>query len=404
MRKARSLSGGGCIVAFLATTATIQAAHANGKYVFDIYGFAQADFIGDSSRLDPLWEDAFRPSKIAVPRGQFGSDGQATGSVKQSRLGVSGTLPISEQLDDLKFKFEFDLFGTGSNAGQTTFRLRHVYGEWGMLLAGQTNSLFMDIDVFPNVIDYWGPDGMVFLRTPQIRLTPWRTSYGHFSIAIERATNDVDPGQLREIDPDLGNNIQNDEKLPDLTLQYYRNGTWGHAQLAAIVRRVGYDTLNTVDNRPKGAATGWGVNLSGHLNLLERDKLLGQVVYGEGIASYMNDGGVDLSAEDTIVNGIRPRAVPLFGIEAYYDHYWTDALSSSIGYSSTRVTNTNLQDLAAFRWGQYASANLLYTPSPKILLGAELLWGDRKNRDGEKADDFRLQISVKYSFGTAIKV
>ncbi len=40
--------------------------------------------------------------------------------------------------------------------GQTTIRLRHAYGELGQFLAGQTNSLFMDIDVFPNTIDYWG--------------------------------------------------------------------------------------------------------------------------------------------------------------------------------------------------------------------------------------------------------
>ena len=27
--------------------------------------------------------------------------------------------------------FEFELFGTGVDAGQTTFRLRHAYGELG---------------------------------------------------------------------------------------------------------------------------------------------------------------------------------------------------------------------------------------------------------------------------------
>ena len=37
-------------------------------------------------------------------------------------------------------KFEFDLFGTGADAGQTTFRLRHAYASWGPFLAGQTNT------------------------------------------------------------------------------------------------------------------------------------------------------------------------------------------------------------------------------------------------------------------------
>lgn len=46
------------------------------------------------------------------------------------------------------------MFGVGLDAGQTTIRLRHAYGSWGPILGGQTHSLFMDIDLFPNIIDY----------------------------------------------------------------------------------------------------------------------------------------------------------------------------------------------------------------------------------------------------------
>ena len=109
-------------------------------------------------------------------------------------------MPTGSNGTPLNFKFEFDLFGTGVDAGQTTFRLRHAYGEWGQILAGQTNSLFMDIDVFPNTIDYWGPSGMVFYRNVQIRWTPFKTDNSHFSIAIERPGNDIDPGNLRLIE------------------------------------------------------------------------------------------------------------------------------------------------------------------------------------------------------------
>ena len=34
-------------------------------------------------------------------------------------------------LGELKTTFEFELFGTGVDEGQTTFRLRHAYGELG---------------------------------------------------------------------------------------------------------------------------------------------------------------------------------------------------------------------------------------------------------------------------------
>jgi hypothetical protein len=50
----------------------------------------------------------------------------------------------------------------------------------GPLLAGQTNSLFMDGDVFPNTIDYWGPAGMVFYRNVQLRWTPFKSGQQPF--------------------------------------------------------------------------------------------------------------------------------------------------------------------------------------------------------------------------------
>ena len=120
--------------------------------------------------------------------------------------------------------------GTGADAGQTTFRLRHAYGEWGPLLAGQTNTLFMDGDVFPNTIDYWGPAGMVFYRNVQIRWTPYKTDNSHFAIAIERPSNDIDAGSIRTIEGLEDVDVRNDEELPDLTAQFRYGGDWGHVR------------------------------------------------------------------------------------------------------------------------------------------------------------------------------
>jgi hypothetical protein len=83
---------------------------------------------------------------------------------------------------------------------------------------------------------------------------------------------------------------------------------------------------------------------------------------------------------------------------AYYDHYWSDKWSSSIGYSFTRVENTNLQDPSAFRRGDYFSANLLYTPASNIMIGGEVMWGQRTDHDHDTGDDVRFQLSVKYNF------
>ena len=375
---------------------------ADGERQFEIYGYVMTDFIHDFQRLDSQWDDAFRPSKISVD-GQFGTDGQSSLSIKQSRFGVKGMMPTGDGNSPINFKFEFDFFGVGGDAGQTTIRLRHAYGEWGSLLAGQTNSLFMDIDVFPNTIDYWGPTGMVFFRNVQMRWTPFRSDSGHFAIAIERPFNDIDPGNIRLVDQFSGAEIQNNEELPDLTAQWRINGDWGHLQAGGILRKVGFEgRVTSADQFKDGSETGWGINLGSAINTFGKDKVLLQAVYGEGIANYMNDGGMDLAPQVVgapLAQTLEAEVVPLTGVLAYYDHYWSPKWSSSIGYSYTEVDNTNFQSPTAYHKGQYASVNLLAYPVDNLMIGAELLWGERENNDETSGDDTRFQFSIKYDFG-----
>jgi hypothetical protein len=381
---------------------------------FEIYGFAEADWIQDTKRVDPNWTDAFRPSKIGVENAEgvnpYGANGDSDISVKQSRFGVKGSMPTTEGYGPVTFKFEFDLFGVGVDAGQTTFRLRHAYGEWEQLLAGQTNSVFMDIDVFPNTIDYWGPDGMVFLRNPQIRWTPYKTETASFCVAVERPGNDIDPGNIRLIDQFSNASLQSQETVPDLTSHFRLDGGWGHFQIAGILRRVGYEYQAVAGEGAwtTGSKTGWGFNLSAGIKTIGKDQILLQVVHGDGIASYMNDGGTDL-APNAYFNPLSPtspalsaEAVPLTGVVAYYDHYWNERFSSSIGYSSTQVDNTSFQTAGAFHKGQYASVNLLWTPVTNVMVGGEGLWGDLNNNDGLSGHDWRFQFTVKYNFGIKI--
>jgi hypothetical protein len=373
---------------------------------FEIYGFAQADYIQDFKRVAPNWDDTLRVSKIPTIQGQFGEDGQSIISARQSRLGVKASTPVGGE--DLQIKFEMDLFGTGADEGKTTIRLRHFYGTWGPILAGQTNSTFMDGDVFPNTIDYWGPTGMVFLRLPQVRYT-YKSGPHEFAIAIEKPGNDIDPGNIRIIDPAIGNAIEGSEQIPDFAAHYRYDGGWGHIQIAGILRRVGFDTVGTLDNKPKGSELGWGVNVTSNVKLFRKDTAHLAVVYGHGIASYMNDGGVDLAPGGqpigptpvgSVTGTPTAEAAPLLGLMFYYDHAWSDHFTTSLGWSQTHLYNTSLQAHDAFRNGQYASINLLYSPDKRLLFGGEFLWGERQDKDGASGHDTRLQISFKYSFSS----
>lgn len=398
----------------LGTSPVVRAEQATRN--FEIYGFAMADWIQDTKRVDPNWQDAFRPSRIAAPEGEFGTNGQSSLSVKQSRFGVKGTLPTGDSTPPVNFKFEFDMFGVGADAGKTTIRLRHAYGEWGQLLAGQTHSLFMDIDVFPNVIDYWGPPGMVFFRNVQVRWTAYRAANDSLAFAIEKPSNDVDSGNIREVQGFENATFNPDQTLPDFTLQYRHDDNWGHIQAAGILRKVGFEySLAPCPNPPtpgcepfqKGHQTGWGIDLSAALNTFDKDKVLLSVVHGQGIATYMNDGGMDIAPTTTAegpptAEQIGSEAVPLTGVMVYYDHYWNSMWSTTLGYSSTQVANTSLQNTTAFHKGQYASINLLMYPASRVMVGVELMYGKLTNNDGTTGDDVRFQFSAKYDFGAKL--
>lgn len=381
--------------------------HKAGDHNLELYGFIQLDAIQDFKRVNPNWDATLRPSRIPTVGGQFGSDGQSIFSVRQSRLGAKATGMLAGK--PYEAKFEFDLFGVGKDEGQTTIRIRHAYVSWGPFLAGQTNSLFMDGDLFPNTIDYWGPAGMVFLRNPQLRWTFVNRNGWKAAIALEHPGNDIDTGNLRTIDPDLASSIQNDEKVPDATAQVRYEGKWGHVQLSGILRRVGYDSVGTDNNQPKGHKTGWGVNLGTSFNVSLATLRLG-AVYGRGIASYMNDGGMDLAPNVAVIPPPPPaigfilvpsaEAVKLFGMTSYVDLNWSKQWTSSIGYSFDKVDNTNFQDPAAFHKGQYASVNLLWHPADGVFTGGEFLWGKRTDNDGNVGTDLRFQYSVHWDFSS----
>ena len=48
--------------------------------------------------------------------------------------------------------------------------------------------------------------------------------------------------------------------------------------------------------------------------------------------------------------------------------------------------------------GRYTTANLLWYPVKNVTTGAELWWGERKNRSRAAGEDLRTQLTVRYRF------
>jgi hypothetical protein len=362
-----------------------------------IYGFAMLDIGQNATQIHPDWYDTLRVSKLPSYKDEYGKDNSTFAGVRQSRLGVKTSTPTA--LGELKTQFEFELFGTGVDSGQTTFRLRHAYGELGAFGAGQTWSPFMDPDVFPNSLEYWGPTGMVFFRNVQVRWMPLKGD-SNLTLALERPGASGDAGVLA--DRIELQNIKGRTPLPDFTGAYAYGGSWGYLRVAGALRKINWDDMLADKYDLNGGATGWGLNFSSNLKPSKKDVIRLQLVYGKGIENYMNDAPVDIGIVANPGNAVTPilgKAIPILGTVIFLDHTWNDKWSSTIGYSRTDIDNTEGQDANAYKTGQYALGNLLYMPVPNVMVGGELQWGRREMfKDPYVGDGFKIQFSFKYNF------
>src|SRR5688572_2476820 len=383
--------------ALLPTMNVLYAQEQEKEKSMDIYGFIMMDAGYNFDQIHPDWFDVVRPTKLPAYKNEYGADGNFFFSVRQTRLGFKNY--ISTPLGELFTQFEFEMFGTGVDAGQTTIRLRHAYAELGQFGVGQYWSPFMDIDVFPNTVEYWGPTGMVFFRNVQFRWMPIKGDT-RLTIALERPGASADQGtysgrvELEDVSPRF--------RLPDLSAEYRMGMDWGYVEIAGIVRQIEWVDQNNDQYDLSGEALGWGINLSTNVKFGAGTVLRGQVVYGEGIQNYMNDAPVDVGIENDPGNGAAPVkgvALPLLGVVAFIDHSWNEKFSTAIGYSMIDIDNSDAQADDAFQKGQYAAANLMYYPVKNVMAGVELQYGDRTNfRDDFESDILKVQFSFKYNF------
>jgi len=366
-----------------------------------ISGFVNLDMIYDFDRVAPEYEATLVPTTIPTVPGQYGTDGNFIVSIKQSRLAFLSEMDTP--WGAASAFIDFDLFGTGSDAGRTAFNFRNAWFELGRWGAGQTWSTFMDISTWPNVYDWWGPSAMALNRNPQLRYTvPLDDRGSRWAVALEKQNGSFNVGIFDEIAPGLADSLRPKTELPDLVAHWRTERDWGHVQLAGVARHLTVESVDTEDWDVERSEFGWGFNLTGILNVGERDQVKFGLTYGEGIASFMNDGGGSNLVPKLGASQVQATPMKSLGYMLYYDHYWNDEWSSSIGLSQNDNELTNLQLMNEPNKVTYASANLFYTPSSYFLTGVEALYGELETADGSSGSDFRIQFVTRYSFAHSL--
>lgn len=298
--------------------------------------------------------------------------------------------------DGNKFKayIEADFFGGGNNAlvGNETstntyaVSLRQAYVSWNKWLAGQTWSNFMDVAALPDAVDFVGAtDGTIFVRQAQVRYTTgaWSFSVENPQTTITRYQNlSPDPLDASKARFNSGDNV-----APDVTARWLTKGDWGHFTVAGVLRQFKY-----LDKTESGGA----LSVSGKFNLGKNDDLRYAVNAGSGIGRYLAFGlGTDtlLGADGEL------HALDGYGGFVSWRHVYSPKLRSNLMYSTAHFDNdTDYTGFGVTEYAQSFHANLIYSPFPKLDIGAELSWGQRSLEDDREGDLKRVQTSVKYNF------
>ena len=149
-------------------TTTVAVTPAEKKPSLEVYGFAMLDIGHDFNQIDPDWYDTLRLTKLPSTPKQFGEDNNTFAGVRQSRLGVQRQRPDRGRRteDHLRVRAVRHRRRRGTDHVPPASRMGRARAQFG---AGQTWSPFIDPDVFPNSLEYWGPTGLPCYRNVQVR-------------------------------------------------------------------------------------------------------------------------------------------------------------------------------------------------------------------------------------------
>jgi hypothetical protein len=327
--------------------------------------------------------DRFVPATIPLDHTpEHGGGAQFGMNAKGSQLSFDVRAP--DMPGNFRFYYQNDFFGGGTMG----YRLKQLYGQFFNVTAGFTFGIFEDPDVWPDTLDYEGPNSAIFSRQATARYLLKLNDAWQLNFGLQAPSSDIDPGTgfhsgatANNQAPDGGVNVR------------WENAKIGHVQLATILRDIGARDHAHLDEQN---VLGWGFNLSAVFNVLERDSAQAQLTYGEGIFHFANDNFFNNDAAYDQSGQLK--ALPYFGFLAGYTHHWNENFRSTASFGFVNVDNEASQGPDAYHRTYYGSLNLVWQLRKRLSIGWEALYGRKEGQSGSAGDVFRSQVGLVYSF------
>jgi hypothetical protein len=131
---------------------------------------------------------------------------------------------------------------------------------------------------------------------------------------------------------------------------------------------------------------------------LERCRIIAQYTAGRGIGRYFLDtAGLGLDGQvDPVSGGFANVDATAFVFS--YEQWYTERWLSAFTYSGTHVSSVASQPTSTYIEAKYFAASLWFIPIVNLSLGAEYLWGERQNVNGQRGLANRVNALVQYNF------
>jgi hypothetical protein len=130
---------------------------------------------------------------------------------------------------------------------------------------------------------------------------------------------------------------------------------------------------------------------------LTRSRVIMQYATGTGIARYFQDSAA-LGLDGSIDQDGKFQTLGIEGWTLAYEQWLNRKWLANFVFSGLNASSTNAAPPTTFNSSKYVAAGLWWVPVGNASIGAEYLWGERENLDGQSRDAQRLQTAFVYSF------